>query len=52
MDEQARELEAWWHPTYDEWDLQMDSDARAGKVDVLAGQALTDFRAEHCDEFP
>ncbi|GJL66762.1 MAG: hypothetical protein NPIRA05_17330 [Nitrospirales bacterium] len=51
-DEQRRELEAWWHPGYDEWDLQMDSDARAGKLDALAEQALTDFRTGNCDDFP
>ena len=46
-DEQRRELESWWHPTYDDWDLQMDSDAKAGKLDALA-----DFKAGKCDEFP
>jgi len=38
--DQRRELESWWHPTYDDWDLQMDSDARAGKLDALAEKAL------------
>ena len=51
-DEQRRELEAWWHPTYDDWDLQMDSDAKAGKLDALSEQALKDFRTGNCDEFP
>ena len=51
-DEQRRELEAWWHPAYDEWDLQMDSDAKAGKLDPLSEQALKDFRTGNCDEFP
>ncbi len=50
--EQRKELEAWWHPDYDEWDLQMDSDARAGKLDALAERALADFNAGKCDEFP
>lgn len=51
-EEQRRELEVWWHPAYDEWDLQMDSDAKAGKLDALAEQALKDFRTGNCDEFP
>jgi len=51
-DEQPRELEAWWHPSYDDWDLQMDSDAKAGKFDALSEQALKDFRTDNCDEFP
>lgn len=51
-EEQRRELEVWWHPAYDEWDLQMDSDAKAGKLDALSEQALKDFRTGNCAEFP
>ncbi len=51
-DEQRRELETWWHPAYDDWDLQMDLDAKARKFDALSDQALKDFRTGNCDEFP
>ena len=35
-----RQLEAWWHPSYDEWDLQISEDSRAGKLDELTEQVL------------
>lgn len=36
-----------WFQNYqaDEWDKQIEEDARAGKFDRLAGEALADHRA-------
>ena len=32
------------------WDLQFEEDARSGKLDRLADQAIADFRAGECKE--
>lgn len=33
----------------DEWDLQMKSDAAAGKFDAMNARALADFKAGRCE---
>ncbi len=35
----------------DAWDRQIEEDARNGKLDKLADEALADFRAGRCREF-
>ncbi len=32
----------------DQWDKQIDADAKAGKLDKLAEKALADYRAGRC----
>ena len=32
------------------WDKQFEADARSGKLDKLANQAIADFRAGKCKE--
>ena len=32
----------------DQWDSQIDADAKAGKLDKLATKALEDYRAGRC----
>ncbi len=32
------------------WDRQIEEDAASGKLDALADQAITDFRAGRCTE--
>jgi hypothetical protein len=47
------ELNAWlenWQ--MDEWDRQMQADARSGKLDALAQQAAEAVRHNRCRPFP
>ena len=41
-----------WFIEYDakEWDKQIETDIRAGKLDRLAEDALKDYRNGNCDE--
>jgi uncharacterized membrane protein len=41
-----------WFDEFDAraWDRQIERDARSGKLDALAAQALIDFRAGKCRE--
>jgi hypothetical protein len=32
------------------WDRQFEADAKSGKLDKLANQAIADFRAGKCEE--
>ena len=34
----------------DAWDRQLDADISAGRLDLLAEEALCDLRAGHCTE--
>ena len=34
------------------WDAQIARDAEAGKLDALAEEALTEYRAGRCTKFP
>ena len=36
----------------DEWDQQMEADAKAGRLDHLAGEAIADYRAGVTEPFP
>lgn len=47
------ELNAWMQSwTSDEWDLQMEADAQAGKLDDLASDAEEAYRKGECQPFP
>jgi len=41
-----------WFAVFDgeAWDRQIEADARAGRLDALADQALQDLRAGRCTE--
>lgn len=45
------ELRAWFEE-FDAaaWDEQLEEDARSGKLDALAGEALEDYRKGRCKE--
>ena len=40
------------HQFEDEWDKQIEEDAKAGHLDFLAKEALAEFRAGRTKEFP
>jgi len=41
-----------WFEQFDaeEWDRQFEEDAKSGKLDALADQAIADFRSGKCKE--
>ena len=41
-----------WYERFDQkvWDNQFEEDAKSGKFDVLADQAVNDFKAGKCKE--
>ncbi len=41
-----------WYEKFDQkvWDDQFEEDARSGKLDALADQAIADFKAGRCKE--
>lgn len=49
--EQRAEFRAWFE-AFDarEWDLQMEQDLQAGRLDCLANEALADLNAGRCTD--
>lgn len=44
--EQLRQFRAWYEEfDSDTWDMQLEQDAKSGKLDDLAGQAIRDHKA-------
>lgn len=43
-----------WFDAYraQQWDEQISRDAKAGKLDALAEEALTEYRAGNCSPLP
>ena len=41
-----------WYERFDQkvWDSQFEEDAKSGKLDALADQAVNDFKAGKCKE--
>lgn len=41
-----------WFQTFDQdhWDKQFEDDAKTGKLDQLAGQAIKEYKAGQCKE--
>jgi len=50
--EQRAEFRAWFE-AFDarEWDLQMEQDLQAGRLDWLANEALADLNAGRCTDW-
>jgi len=47
--EELAKFEAWFHEFIeDAWDRQMEDDAKAGRLDELAEEALRDLDAGRC----
>jgi hypothetical protein len=48
---ELQELTEWYRQLYsDLWDEQIEHDARAGRLDRLAEQALAEYSVGHCTE--
>jgi hypothetical protein len=51
--EQFFRLVAWLRERFeDEWDRQIEEDAKAGRLDAFAREALTEYRAGRTRPFP
>jgi hypothetical protein len=49
--EEAAEFRAWFlERDWKQWDRQLQSDVKAGKLDALAGEALQDYDAGRTSE--
>jgi hypothetical protein len=46
-------LRDWMHYQFeDQWDKQLEEDAKIGRLDFLAEEAIAEFRAGKTQEFP